>query len=59
MFRNSETRELVNLASALDYICNSELLASKLRKAGLVPNSFDFDVVLGVIADAIAESLKA
>lgn len=59
MFHNSDTRELVNLASALDYLCNSDLLAAKLRASGYNPTSFDFEIVMGVLADAIAESLKA
>lgn len=59
MFHDSDTRELVNLASALDYICHSELLASKLSQAGFVTYFYDFKIVLGVLADLIAESLKA
>lgn len=59
MFRNPDTRELVNLASALDYLCNSDLLAKKLRTAGYNPSSFDFEIIMGVLADCIAVSLKA
>lgn len=59
MFQNSDTRELVNLASALDYLCNSDLLWKKVRDAGYNPTSFDLEIIMGVLADCIAESLKA
>lgn len=54
---HNEYRELLSLADALNFICESELLSSLLKKEGLVPNSFDFDVLVRVVADAIHKNL--
>lgn len=55
---HSEYRELLSLADALMFVIESELLWQKVRDAGLVPNSFDLEVLVSVVADEIAKNLK-
>lgn len=55
--KHSEYRELISLADALIFVSESELLTSKLHEAGYQPASFDLDILLRVVADAIHANL--
>ena len=50
-------QDLLNLASALNFLIDCELFSQILREKGYDPRSFDFDVLMEVIADAIRDEL--
>lgn len=55
--KHSEYRELLPLADALTFVAESDLLSAKLREAGYSPSSFDFEILIKVVADNIHRNL--